>query len=358
MNQQFIIYASELLVACSAGIGVMVILAASIYDMRAIARRRHLQMVAAALRKPRQLHVTVLVYVKNNSGTIEACLKSIWRSRYRNYDIVVIDNGSTDAIKQTIQNYRQTYPKRPLYFYKKRKVHDRLTALRQGYGKSQKGDSILVLDATATISPMLIREAVTQFIVDGSLQALRLNEYDYDIAGVALLFARLMQLSRNLYLKSTTLLSVAYIATGQPSTLYRKLSLIDKRKTTKVRCRYNGMIAVSTPSTSTVKLPLFVFVLSLLFITYSIYIAATLQSSSLLVFSWLIFTVWLLVTVWSDEASNIRKKIIVTFCLPPVYFLVYFWLIARGLTKGVRTIVDLFVVIVGRTRTQLAEQLL
>jgi glycosyltransferase involved in cell wall biosynthesis len=355
MNQQVVIQASEWLLVCGAVVGLISILTASLYDLRAIARRRYLRMIAAALRKPRQPHVTILIYGTDTSMTLEVCLRSIWQSRYRNYDIVVVDNSSTNRPGQTLQDYRRTYPKRSLYFYKKRKVHGRLTALQQGYGKSQKGDIVLVLDATATISPTLIREAATRFVIDDTLQVLRLNEHSRGVDGVASLATRLLYLSRNFFLKSATLLAVARSTVGRPNTFYKRAIFTQKHTITKAHCRYDGAIAVSVPLTYAVRLPLPALAFGLFFMTYFIYIAATLQSSSLLVLSWLVLDVWLLVTVWSDEVSGIREKMTVTFCLPSVYFLMYAWIVESFRRIG-RTVTRLFLGIAGYYQGRLTEQ--
>lgn len=339
MNQQIIIWLSEWALLVMTASGLVVILGASLYDMQAIARRRQLLELAAKLRKPRQPHITVLVYTKNSSATIAACLTSVWRSHYRNYDIVVIDNISTDTTKQVIANYRQKHSKLPLYFYVKRKASDRLSALRQGYAKSQKGDIVLILDATATVLPSFLRQSAVRFVADPSLGALRPNEYQRDIAGLALLLGRLLQLSRNMTSKFAALLSIMPVDNGQVNTLYRKSFFVKNNKTLRIFCRYDGGLVVSL-SVNNLRFSLILPLIAALFMTYFMYVAATLQSSSLLAFSWLIVAVWLLVAIWSDEAASRVSKAVLSFCMPAVYFLVYLSMIGQLVFSLGRLVID------------------
>ncbi|MBC7943193.1 glycosyltransferase [Candidatus Saccharibacteria bacterium] len=332
MNQQLFIWISEWTLLLVTFIGLIIIFGASMYDIRAISRRRYLHQVAIKLRKPRQPHITVLIHTKNNEATIDACLASVWRSKYRNYDIVVVDNISSDATKRIIHDYWQKHSKVPLYFYGKRKSSDRLPALRQGYAKSQKGDIVFILDATATISPTLLREAAARFVTDDKLRALRLNEYSRDLYSVAFLFTRMLRLSYNLYIKLLSLLPLGTVNNGQANTLYKKSSFVRNNTTAKPSFGYGGALAVSSPPRAE-RVPLLLLVAGLLFMTYFMYTAATLQTSSLLVLSWIVLSVWLLVVVWSDEVSNLGEKLFLTICIPVFYFMSYAQMVVDVLIK-------------------------
>jgi len=341
MNQQLLIQVSEGLLFFVASIGLVLILLASVYDLRAIARRRYLRTIVTKLRKPRQPHITVLVYAKNSGATIEACLRSISRSTYKNYDIVVVDNVSTDMTKQVMARYRQKHPTQPLYFYAKRKTSNQLLSLQQGYKKSQRGDSILVLDTASTITSTLLKECVVRFIANDALGALRLNEHINEVQSITLLWLRFIHLSRNIYAKSASLLSVGHITIGESNIMYSRLVFTRQQygpKVAKVLHRYEGSLIVSTmpvPQFRSASLSLSVmwwglFTPVLFLLTYFLYIAATLQSSSLLTLSWLILAIWLVVAVLSDEASRIKEKIGLIFCIPVFYFLLYVQLVIYG----------------------------
>ncbi len=349
MNQQLLIQLSEGMLFFIAGIALIIIFLASMYDLRLVARRKYLREIVATLPKSRQLHVTVLVRAKNNAATIEACLHSISLSNYKNYDIVVVDNVSVDTTKQVMASYKQKHPTLAVTFFGKQKASNQLLALQQGYEKSQKGDVVLVLDATSTIAPTLLGECIARFVADDTLAALRLNEHIKQVQSITLLWLRFMHLSRNVYAKSASLLATGHIKTGESSVMYRHLIFTKKRNGTKeikTPYRYDGSLVVPmmpAPDLQSAFLSLptaWWLILSpvLFLLTYFWYVATSLQSSSLLILSWLIIAIWLLTAVLSDEAAKFFEKIGLVFYLPSFYFLLYAHLavygtmtIARGL---------------------------
>lgn len=60
---------------------------------------------------------TILVVTYNRSEFIKKCLDSIFNQTYKNFDLVVVDDGSTDNTREIIDEYRKTYKFR--YYYKK-----------------------------------------------------------------------------------------------------------------------------------------------------------------------------------------------------------------------------------------------
>lgn len=84
------------------------------------------------LRKPVQPWVTVLLYSRSNQLGIDASLKALLRSRYHNFDIVVIHDNSKDTTK----------------------------ALKKGYSKSNKGKIVISMQAGTIVHPSFLKRAV------------------------------------------------------------------------------------------------------------------------------------------------------------------------------------------------------
>lgn len=351
MNQQLIIQVSAGVLFFIAIIGLAAIILASVYDLRAISRRRHLAIVVRRLRRPHQPHVTILVHNTAGNSKIEACLRSISQSRYRKYDVVVVDCDVSHLARQTVRNFKNKHPQTPLYYYGKRKVSSRVDGLRAGYQKSQKGELIFVLDADSTVSPMLVKECVARFVASDALQALQLNERGGEVGSIAQLSRRLLQLSRQLVRKSASLLAFHTLTVGTSNVLYRRARFVGKAARHVTPARYEAVIVVAATSHAAVRRWLLLdpragrswvsvgrallLLGAVFFITYFLYVAMTLQSSSLLILSWLISVIWLLAAVWSDEATNRREKLILAFCIPPFYFLIYSQLIVIGIMNAI-----------------------
>lgn len=62
--------------------------------------------------------VSVIVPVYNAEDFISECLDSLIRQTYKNLEIIIIDDGSTDATRQVILEYKERY-KNIIYFHQK-----------------------------------------------------------------------------------------------------------------------------------------------------------------------------------------------------------------------------------------------
>lgn len=348
MREAFLIQLSEWTLLITACIGFAVILVATLYDLQVATRRKEMSRVVKALHKPRQPHVTVLVYVEGPQIQISACLQSIGKSRYRNYDVVIVDNASSSTTKREFLRYQKKHPNASVYLYKKRKVTSRVTALQEGYRKSNQGELILVLDGESTLEPLTMRMAAAHFITSSRLEALQLHTVSSQWQNVQLLLTHFSQLSRHAIAKCFSFLSLYYIPIGGTESMYRASSFMGAGARRKIRARYdNAMTIVSTTqlreagffakrqSSSNWAVRVGALLLSLyvvLLITFFLYAAASLQSSSLLMLSWVVVSVWLATAVWSDETLKIKKKVMLFFCIPPMYFLVYAHIVVYNVT--------------------------
>ena len=57
------------------------------------------------LRSDRTPLVSVIIPVKNGRSTLDACLRSIWRSYYKNIEVIVVDDHSTDGTVEIARRY-------------------------------------------------------------------------------------------------------------------------------------------------------------------------------------------------------------------------------------------------------------
>lgn len=60
--------------------------------------------------------VSIVIPSKDNGAVLEQCIRSIYgHTDYPNYEIVVVDNGSAEAVRTEIEDFRQQYPFTYLY---------------------------------------------------------------------------------------------------------------------------------------------------------------------------------------------------------------------------------------------------
>ena len=383
MNQQWIVQFSEIQLIVVIVLLALAIITANIYDLRVAYRRRYFSAVTAKLRWPRQPKVTVLVYATNNINNLAVCLDSIVRTRYRNLDIVVVDNMSSGGIRQELLSYRQKHPNLYLRFYSKRKRSATLTALKQAYSVSKKGDIVFVIDTNIAIDNMLIKQSVARFMSNSNFDALRLNEQLGEQSNANSLSMLYVRLSRHVYEKSMSLMGLGYAKVGQVGFIYSSAVLLRAKHDELISYCYvpdlklSNLDSLSSPytilqreSSSWLIRPkryiltkgshprnlkwLFyrylnvigkiIFVLSVFGSTYFLYVAASLQTSTPLTISWLVVIAWLLLSIWMDESTGSTKKLGLIFCLPVAYFFIYaysvafiFILFARHIARGLMT---------------------
>ena len=94
--------------------------------------------------------VSVIVPTKNSANTLGACLRSIRTQTYKNIEIIVIDNNSSDITKSIASEYtRQVFNKGP----------ERSAQRNFGASKSE-GDYLLFIDSDMELSTTVVKESV------------------------------------------------------------------------------------------------------------------------------------------------------------------------------------------------------
>jgi glycosyltransferase involved in cell wall biosynthesis len=347
------------------GICFLLIITGSFYDIWMTRQRKAIELQTRRLQRNRP-HVTVLVYAKNSASTTLDCLASILKNRYRQYDIVVVNNKSTDQTKVMLALFQRNHPTARLYVYNKRKSSTVRVSLQQAYRKSQRGTIILTLRSDSILSRTFIKEAVTHFKVLGASQSKTALLFGESLSSSQNLMAILRyfpQTSRRLLKKVASLLKIGRLPTGNSlfdtvhNTMYESPVLMNKASSLPTRYVYDSRISVRVIPAFQLLLfrkrtfkELAVFYLTgiglVLYASYSMYMAATLQNTALLLFGWIVVVVWFFAAIWSDEASNIADKLRFSFVLPSLYFFLYLIttieVIVRGigqLIKGLRMIV-------------------
>jgi len=94
--------------------------------------------------------VSVIITTKNEIRNIENCLKSLSSQTYKNIELIVVDNNSTDKTKNVAKNYTS------LIFNK----GPERSAQRNFGAKKAKGKYLLFIDADMILSENVIKECV------------------------------------------------------------------------------------------------------------------------------------------------------------------------------------------------------
>ena len=92
--------------------------------------------------------ISVIIPVYNGQATLQQCLDSVLDQTYDNYELIVVDNNSSDNTKQIIQDFAAKDQRIKYVFEKKQ---SRGTARNTGVKNSQ-GDIIAMTDSDCVVS--------------------------------------------------------------------------------------------------------------------------------------------------------------------------------------------------------------
>lgn len=97
--------------------------------------------------------VSIVITTKNEQANIRQCLASIENQTYKNIEIIVVDNDSTDLTKRWAKVYTdKVYDKGP----------ERSAQRNYGMIDKSEGEFVMFVDADMTLEPNLIEESIKQ----------------------------------------------------------------------------------------------------------------------------------------------------------------------------------------------------
>jgi len=122
---------------------------------------RKLRQAMRRLRNPHLPRATVLVYGKNQAEALEKTVRQVRRSRYGSYDIVVVDDRSTDDTAVRIKKYIGSLKGGSgIQLLQRRADGTKMDAYRAAYRKSRRGEIIICLNAGDEVDSLLIKRVV------------------------------------------------------------------------------------------------------------------------------------------------------------------------------------------------------
>lgn len=110
--------------------------------------------------------VSVVITTKNEEKNIENCLKSILEQSYKNIEVIVVDNNSSDKTKEIALRYtNKVYDKGP----------ERSAQRNYGMIDKSNGEYVMFVDADMILSSGLIKSCI-EFIDEQKCLALHISE--------------------------------------------------------------------------------------------------------------------------------------------------------------------------------------
>jgi cellulose synthase/poly-beta-1,6-N-acetylglucosamine synthase-like glycosyltransferase len=357
---------------------ILSVIGGNVYDISEVKRKRLESHHPHALKHRLRSKISVIIYVRKNAEGLSGSLKALAASNYKNFEVLIIDNGSHGSIRSVINGFIAINPKVSIRLYAKRRPTSRLDAIALGIKQyALKGDLVLTLNAGDQVSKQALKRAVKHFNINPKMSALipkinvaesysiagliqtyqkllsdradKLNSafnvyYDYGESAVyrTEIFNRLLKLGvknhayimpalavsnkndRGVYASDVTintpaLLSIEDLITKRYRQQYGRLQALIAGKH-----KFFTFSQDYTKSLTWFRLPYALAVgISSLFVpvilTYFIYMAASLHEPTFLIVTWAILSVLVVFSIWGEEKLTIRRKLALTLGMPVTY---------------------------------------
>ena len=344
--------------------------------------------------------VSIVVAAHNEESVIVNTLDSIQRSIYRQFEVLVADDASSDLTGRLVRDYQVRHPDMDLRIVRISKNVGKGAALNAALRRHARGQFVMTLDADSIIEPDAISNALTYFDdpyvagVAANVQIIRQNT----ALGLLQLFEHMIGYrSKKLY----SLINCEFVVGGVASTyrmrVLRKVDFYDTDTLTediglsakitslgnrRFRMIYGADVVAKTEGVLTLRalakqryrwkfgslqnlvkyrgmmlnpsrrytrtltyyrMPMAVFseftlLVSPLAWTYAVYWSIVTQTPALIIGAYATITAYTLLTVWMDENLSRRERARLSIYAPTAYFLFYIMDLVQ-LTAALRCIV-------------------
>jgi len=147
---------------------------ANVYDAKAITRVKRQRQQPYGKWRTYRPPVDIIMAAYNEEAVIERSIRSILKSTYRNYRLIVVDDGSKDKTSLVVQRLMAEFPTKNIKLITKRKNSGKGAAIATGLRRYARGELLMTIDADCQIERGTITNAVRYFI-DPQLAALAAN---------------------------------------------------------------------------------------------------------------------------------------------------------------------------------------
>ncbi|MEK7203019.1 MAG: glycosyltransferase family 2 protein [Patescibacteria group bacterium] len=96
--------------------------------------------------------ISIIIPVYNQAEQIKQCFNSILQQSYKNYEIIVVNDGSSDNIDDAIKCYQNKFSK----FFYIAQINQGASVARNRGAKEAKGEYIIFCDADVIMNPEML----------------------------------------------------------------------------------------------------------------------------------------------------------------------------------------------------------
>ena len=104
--------------------------------------------------------VSGIIIFRNTQKFIEEAIQSVFAQTYDNWELLLVDDGSTDGSKEIAQRYANKYPEKVRYLEQENQQNLGVSAARNLGIVRAKGEYIAFLDADAVWLPHKLQQQI------------------------------------------------------------------------------------------------------------------------------------------------------------------------------------------------------
>src|SRR4030042_116337 len=111
------------------------------------------------------LKISIIIPTYNCGNYIEDAIESVLCQTYRNFEIIIVDDGSTDNTREIVKRYKVSYPQQIKYIYQQNKG---ASASRNRAIQEATGEFIALLDADDELVPHTLEKCINALSSSGA----------------------------------------------------------------------------------------------------------------------------------------------------------------------------------------------
>ncbi|MBI4779134.1 glycosyltransferase family 2 protein [Candidatus Falkowbacteria bacterium] len=102
--------------------------------------------------------ISIIIPVYNQAEHLVNCLAGIKKQTYNNYEIIIVNDGSTDRVTEVIKKFKQIFGHRLVYLEQENRG---ASAARNRGAKPAKGEYMIFCDADVIMEPAMLELMLT-----------------------------------------------------------------------------------------------------------------------------------------------------------------------------------------------------
>lgn len=164
--------------------------------------------------------LSVIIPAYNEELSIESTVSSVMANQYRHFEVIVVDDGSTDRTSTIVRCIIKNNPKARLKLVRQKNA-GKSHALNNAIINHTHGSLVMCLDADSRLAPDGIQKAVNHFQKNPNLVALASNMKVSGKPSILTIAQKIEYIVGNRFKRSLSLMNTEYIIGGIGST-FRK----------------------------------------------------------------------------------------------------------------------------------------